>query len=124
MMPSETSAETQRVLRHHMLAFDEGKVEAILADYAPDAVILTPEGPRRGHDEIIPFIRWALANMFTSTSTFTMIHQAIEGEVAYIVWSAESPYYSIGLGTDTFLVRGGKIVLQTFAAKLDTKGPD
>jgi hypothetical protein len=37
--------------------------------------------------------------------------QAIEGEIAYLTWSAE-PF--VRLATDTLLVRDGKIVAQTF----------
>jgi len=40
----------------------------------------------------------------------------VEGEVGYIVWQAEP---GVRLATDTFLVRGGKIRIQTFAAYMD-----
>jgi hypothetical protein len=43
----------------------------------------------------------------------TLARQDVEGEVAYIVWKAE-PF--IPLATDTFLIRDGKIVAQSFAA--------
>lgn len=39
-----------------------------------------------------------------------------EGDVAYIVWSAETPAARVPVGTDTFVVRNGKIVVHTFAA--------
>ena len=37
----------------------------------------------------------------------------VDGELAYITWSAGR---EIPLGTDTFVVRNGKIVAQTVAA--------
>ena len=43
----------QSVLDHHLRAFDSGKVETILSDYAKDAVLLTPEGTFRGHKESV-----------------------------------------------------------------------
>ena len=41
------------------------------------------------------------------------IEQVAEGEIAYIVWTAGD---LAPLGTDTFVIRDGKIVVQTFAA--------
>ena len=46
---------------------------------------------------------------------FKMLRQEVLGEIAFIVW--DSPKYT-PLGTDTFLIRDGKIVTQTFAAHL------
>ena len=46
---------------------------------------------------------------------FRLLHQEVTGEIAYIVW--ESPKYA-PLGTDTFRIRDGKILTQTFAAHM------
>jgi hypothetical protein len=35
------------VLDHHIKCFGEGGLEGILSDYAPDAVLFTPDGQRR-----------------------------------------------------------------------------
>jgi len=40
---------------------------------------------------------------------------------AYIVWKAETADNRFELGTDTFIVRNGKIVTQTFAGKISRK---
>ena len=47
---------------------------------------------------------------------------SVEGEYAYIVWSGETPDNIYELGTDTFVVREGKIVAQSFASKITPKG--
>jgi len=47
--------------------------------------------------------------------------QEVHGDVAYIVWEAETPRFSILMGTDTFVVRNGKIAVQTFAAHMVPK---
>jgi hypothetical protein len=39
--------------------------------------------------------------------------RAVEGEIAYITWHTDQ----IAFGTDTFVVRDGKIVAQTVAMK-------
>ena len=41
-----------------------------------------------------------------------LVRQDLEGEMAYIVWKAE-PF--IPMATDTFVIRDGKIVVQTYA---------
>ena len=50
-----------------------------------------------------------------------MKKQIVEGETAYIVWSAETADNVYELATDTFVVRDGKIITQTFAGKLVPK---
>jgi len=42
-------------------------------------------------------------------------------DVAYILWHSVNQGAEVPLGTDTFLVRDGKIAIQTFAAKIDEK---
>ena len=42
-------------------------------------------------------------------------------EVAYIVWHSVNQGADVKLGTDTFVIRDGKIVLQTFAGRIEEK---
>ncbi|MGE5610026.1 MAG: nuclear transport factor 2 family protein [Bacillota bacterium] len=112
---------TEAVLNHHLEAFDSGNVETILSDYAPDALLLTPTGTLHGHAQIRPVLQSLLKDIFQSATQFTMLQQIVEGELAYIVWSAESDRYRVPLATDTYLIRGGKIVIQTFTAQMEAK---
>jgi len=50
-----------------------------------------------------------------------MLREDVEGDTAYIVWKAETADNRFELGTDTFIVRDGKIVIQTFAGKISPK---
>jgi hypothetical protein len=45
----------------------------------------------------------------------------VEGEVAYIIWHAKCASADIVFGTDTFIVRYGKIAVQTFAVKIEPR---
>jgi ketosteroid isomerase-like protein len=112
MLPTD---ETRTVLLRHIDAFEHG-IDAILADYAPDAVLFTPDGLLRGHARIRAFFQRLLADIFTPDCEFRMLQQLVDGEVAYIVWSARSPGTNIRVGTDTYIIRNGKIVAQTYAA--------
>ncbi|MFQ5855120.1 MAG: nuclear transport factor 2 family protein [Anaerolineae bacterium] len=107
------STPTQAVLEHHLQAFGEG-IEAIMADYTDDSVVITPEATYRGLAEIRAFfIAFVEALPEGIWDAFTLKRQEVVGEVAYIHWEA-NPWFP--LGTDTFVVRDGKIAFQTFAA--------
>jgi ketosteroid isomerase-like protein len=113
---------TEEVLARHWRDFQAGDVESILKDYAPDAMVITPNGTRKGVAEI----RAAFTTMFTEimpakTSTSKLEKEVVEGELAFIVWSGSSDTYEISFATDTFLIRGGKIVMQTFAPVMEKK---
>jgi hypothetical protein len=62
-----------------------------------------------------------LKDIFATCTKFKMIRQEISGEVAFIVWSAESDKYRFPLATDTFVIRNGKIVTQTVVMKRERK---
>jgi hypothetical protein len=50
-----------------------------------------------------------------------MRQRYVEGDHAYILWSAETADNSYEAATDTFVVQNGKIVAQSFAAKITPK---
>jgi len=51
-----------------------------------------------------------------------MNESQVKGDYAYILWTAETADNRYELATDTFVVRDGKIVAQSFAAKILPKG--
>src|SRR5688572_10757407 len=112
---------TQEVLEHHLKSFAVGDIEGILADYAPDAVMFTPDGPLRGRDSIRPFFHTLLAEFAKPGASFSMNVQSVEGDYAYCIWTAETADNLYELATDTLVVRDGKIVAQSFAGKITPK---
>lgn len=113
---------TEQVLNHHLTSFGEGNIDGILADYAPTAILFTPDGPLAGVDAIRPLFEGLLAEFAKPGASFDMKHQAVEGEYAYILWTAETADNVYELATDTFVIREGKIVAQSLAAKITPKG--
>lgn len=114
-------ATTQEVLDHHLTCFAAGDLEGILADYAADAVLFTPNGPLKGVEAIKPLFEGMFVEFSKPGVSFEMQTQSVDGEYAYIVWSAETPDNSYEMGTDTFVISGGKIVAQSFAGKITPK---
>ena len=50
-----------------------------------------------------------------------MQQQFVEGDYTYILWTAETADNVYELATDTFVVREGKIVAQSFTGKIKPK---
>jgi ketosteroid isomerase-like protein len=113
---------TKDVLDHHAKRFFEFDLEGILSDYSPTAVLFTPDGPLRGADAIRPLFQAMFAEFGKPGATFHMKHQSVEGSYAYVLWTAETADNVYELGTDTLVVLDGKIVAQSFAAKISPKG--
>jgi hypothetical protein len=83
-------------------------------------VFVTPDGVLHGRDEIRALFEELLPAL-PRPSNSEMKHQHIDGEVAYIVWAGQSEQLDVSFATDTFVVRDGKIVLQTFAAQMEAR---
>jgi hypothetical protein len=115
------SAMTEMVLDHHLKAFGEADIAAILEDYTADSVLITPGGPVQGHEQLRSLFETFFAEFAKPGAVFEMKQRVIEGQVAYIVWTAETADNVYELATDTFLVQDGKIAVQTFAGKVTPK---
>ena len=112
---------TSDVLDRHLKSFAASDVDGVLADYSSDAVLFTPAGPLRGPDAIRPLFRALVSEFAKPGSSFTMQQRFIESDHAYILWTAETADNWYEFATDTFVVRNGKIVAQSFAAKVKAK---
>jgi ketosteroid isomerase-like protein len=104
-MSTET---TLAVIDHHMKALDAADVDAILDDYADDCVFVSGANVLRG----VEALRSVFGKVPAGTaSAMTIEHTVSDGEIAYLVWSLPNGTR----GTDTFVLRDGKIVAQTVA---------
>lgn len=112
---------TKAVIESHLKSFGEGDLAGILADYAPDAVLFTPSGPLRGVGEIRTLFEAMVAEFAKPGATFALSLLDVAGDHAYIVWEAETADNVYELGTDTFVVKDGKICAQSFACKVRQK---
>ena len=112
---------TDDVLNHHLEAIRRGDVDAILSDYAPDAVLFRPDGAFKGLDEIRSVFETFIAEFRKPGATSKIKQRLVEGDYAYMCWTAETADNIYELATDTFLVRDGQIVMQSFTAKVTPK---
>lgn len=112
---------TSQVIDNHLKSFKERDLDGILADYAPGAVLFTPEATLRGHGPIRGLFVDMLKEFDQPGARFRLARREVDGDHAFILWTAETPDKVYELGTDTFVVRNGRIVVQSFAACTATK---
>jgi hypothetical protein len=112
---SINTEQTLNVINNHLHAFMTNQGPDVLArDYDEQAILYAPDCVYRGVDEIRGFFEVFLGNLpKQALELFSMRSQQVNGEVGYIVWSVGK---LIPLGTDTFVIKDGKIVQQTYAA--------
>jgi hypothetical protein len=112
---------THDVLAHHLNSFGVGDIVGTMADYTAESKFFTLEGLLRGPEAIRSFFLKMFEEFAKPGTSFDMLRQEVDGDTAYIVWKAETADNHFELGTDTFIVQNGKIVTQTFAAKISPK---
>jgi ketosteroid isomerase-like protein len=112
---------TSDVLDQHLKCFSENDLDGVLADYTLDAVLFVPDRLLKGPDAIKLFFQAFFAEFAKPGASFSMHQRYVEGDYAYILWSAETADNSYEAATDTFVVQNGKIVAQSFAARVTPK---
>lgn len=96
---------TMAVVLHHAEALGAGDLDAIMSDYAENAVFISDiSGAIVGAAAIR-----ALMSAPSELSGIEPTAMHVEGDYLYVRWTANG----VRLGTDTFVVSDGKIVLQT-----------
>jgi ketosteroid isomerase-like protein len=104
-------ATTEAVMAHHGQALMSGNLDELVKDYTRDSVFFTPAETYRGPESI----RAAFAGLMKmlppeALANFKVIKQEIQGEYAYLLWSALPVFPFAG---DTFHIRDGKIITQS-----------
>lgn len=98
----------EQIIQRHVDAGNRSDPAAMAADYAEDAVMVQPGQSVQGRAAI----QAAFTRLFGPGApklTITPVKVWSEGDVGYISWTANGGAIK---GTDDFLVRGGKILVQ------------
>jgi len=114
------ATRTEEILNHHVGAFVEGDVDEIMKNYSEQSELLTPQGPVSGLNAIRAWFE-EIFKADLKGSPLDLKPTIIRDNVAYIVWSGESPFVSIPLGADTFIIENDKILYQSLAAYIIPK---
>ena len=110
-MASDTTQQTEAVLNFRLEAVVKRDLDDIMRDVAQDVVLFRPDGPLIGYDKYRNWYAGAVKNAPSDMAeVFRVLRKDVIGETAYIAWSLADTR-----GSDTFVVRDGKIVYQTVA---------
>jgi ketosteroid isomerase-like protein len=113
-MEQKSTSTVADVLMHHVTSLTNCRLEDVLLDYSDESVVMVQGKTFRGLAEIRAFFQASIAETPPELfAAMTVLHQDIQGEVAFAVWKAE-PF--IKLGTDTFVIHNGKILAQTYVS--------
>ncbi|MGY1780252.1 nuclear transport factor 2 family protein [Geodermatophilus sp. SYSU D01036] len=107
----------QEVFEHHVAAIGAADVDAIAADYAEDAVLITPDQVLRGRDGVRQLFSTLLGEL--PDAAWEVPTRVFEGDVLFIEWSAVAEKARVLDGVDTFVFRDGEIRLQTVRMTLE-----
>lgn len=108
-------SEVEALIQHHIAAFQRGDVEAVLSDYAPDAVMVTKgTGALVGVEAIRSAYEMIFEHVFPPATTTVDFEPLIAaGEIALLHFTARTPTVRTVGAFDSFVIRNGKIVGQT-----------
>lgn len=113
-----TVATTEAVLSHHLQALFARNVDDILLDYSEESVVFSANGVSKGLEQIHGFFTYAVSVMTPEVlAVLQVARQDLDGEFAYLLWSAPP---TVTFATDSFCIRDGKIVMQSFAGMFDS----
>ena len=114
-------ATTREILDHHLTAFFACDVEGVLSDYEKNVVFFTANGPLNGVQAVRPLFETLIEEFRKPGASFNMEQYFVDGDHGYILWNADTADKVYEMATDTFVVRDGKIVAQSYTARIAPK---
>ncbi|MFF3910176.1 nuclear transport factor 2 family protein [Streptomyces sp. NPDC001848] len=118
--PTANRRSPQEVFADHGARLGTGDLDHVAANYAEDAVFITPSGVLHGRQGVKQAIAELLADLPDATWE---LKPQFAGDVMFLEWSAASPSgRRVDDGVDTFVFRDGLIRAQTVRYTLTAGG--
>jgi ketosteroid isomerase-like protein len=108
-------AKSKEIFDRHFKAFRENDLDAIMADYADEAVLITPDTTYVGSAAIRKGFEGAFQMFPKDSTTYQVVKTVIKNDLAYVIWNSKSPKLALTYATDSFVIQDGKIIRQTYA---------
>ena len=106
---SANPGTTEDTFNHHLAAVNTGDIDAIMADYHANAVLIVGGAIFEGEDAIRAFFEGVL--FICGTINVVLLFDAVViGHIVYIQWTWPAV---VEYATDTFFIDGGRIRVQT-----------
>lgn len=111
----------REVFEDHLRTAREWSFEDdIKRNFSEDCVVLIKDGVYRGHDGLIELANRLREEMPGATFEYTT--QLVEGEAAFLEWTARSESVKVSDGADSFFIRDGLVVAQTIHYTVEPLG--
>lgn len=110
--------QVEETVMHHLSSFQAGDMNAVMSDYTDNSKLITPTAVLSGRNEIRQFLTELSTHFPVGESVFNLEKFIVDENLAYIVWNAKTPTLEISLASDTFIIKEGKILKQTFIGKM------
>jgi ketosteroid isomerase-like protein len=120
-MADDVPMTTAQVLDKHLEVVGARDLPAVMSFYAPEAFLITPDAILRGLDEIQTFFVAQMAEFALPGLVFELKMKKVNGNIAFIVWTADTAENTYHYASDTFVIENGKIVAQTLAFSVTPK---
>jgi len=104
-----------QVVQHHLDAFTHHDLEAVLSDYAGDAIFIAPKSTVQGKPALRKMFESFFSNSGSSKTPAPVFSATVtaDGDVGYEHWVMNPGQPGSIEGTDAFVVRRGKILFHT-----------
>ena len=114
---------SQEVFEDHLWQGKHGSVEENFErNYADDVVVLTGRGAYRGRDGL-EYLAGVLREELPD-GAFEYRTKLVEGQTAFLEWTARSGSARVDDGADSFFIRDGRIVAQTIHYTVEPLGDE
>ena len=80
-----------RSLQRHLSSFQENNLEALMADYTSESVLITPDTSYTGLEEIKDYFVDLISHFPKQKSSIELDKTVINDDLVYIVWHGKSP---------------------------------
>lgn len=114
------SRTPDEVLNHHMAALSSGDIDAIMEDYADNAVLIMQNGVVSGTQELTKHFSTP-SKILTADTKLEILYKKCIGNIAFLVWKAQNDNFNVPIASDTFVIENGKILSQTFVILVEKK---
>jgi ketosteroid isomerase-like protein len=119
LLGTGTALADTKVLDRHVATMKAGDLNAVMADYAPDAVVVTPPGAMSpsgvfaGKDTRKLFTILTNKENNPAVKTMQTRYVPVSSDTTIMHWVQNKGTAKELSGHDVFVIRGGKIVFQT-----------
>ena len=111
-MDETRQRSTRQVFEDHLRRRRKREVEEdISRNYAEEVVLLARSGVYLGHEGVRRSAHLLYAQL--PCARYQYRTKLVEGETAFLEWAAHCPTAGVEAGADSFLIRNGRIVVQT-----------